>query len=157
MRKETQDKLRNAEVPPQISTKHFDEVNFGTPQARSRTSLNCKDSNEDYRPKTQMFGLGFRKFSHHNVGSNFTASNRLGARIRRSQEPLTDKQIGWLEDVMPCPYDPAAQSVLSLKGQNKLMLEADSAKRNAELFVLNNDAAVPSLLEKLDANVCLVE
>ena len=65
--------------------------------------------------------------------------------------------MGWLEDVLPCPYDPAAQSVLSLKGENKLKLEADSAKRNTEMFVLNNDSAVPSILEKLDADICLVE
>ena len=62
-----------------------------------------------------------------------------------------------LEDILPCPYDPTAQSVLSLKGENKLKLEAESAKRSQEFFVLNNVSAMPSMLEKLDVDVCLVE
>ena len=82
--------------------------------------------------------MGFRKFSQHDVESNHGIYNRYsGFRKRKSQEPLNSTLLNELEKVLPCPHDPTAQSVIALKGENKLLLEAESAKRSQELLVLN--------------------
>ena len=75
----------------------------------------------------------------------------------RNQNPLSTEQLKDIESVLPCPHNPPSQSFLYLQGESKLKLEAESAKRNLKLYMLNKNNVVPNKWEKINPDTCLIE
>ena len=90
--------------------------------------------------------------------TDYTMYNKFsGYHGNRNQNPLSTEQLKDIESVLPCPHNPSSQSFLYLKGESKLKLEAESAKRNMKLYMLNKNNIVPNKWEKILPDTCLIE
>ena len=61
-----------------------------------------------------------------------------GYQFKKQERRISNAKFAVIESILPGPHDPASLSQLFLEGKNKLVMEAEAAKKAKELVVLNN-------------------
>lgn len=62
-----------------------------------------------------------------------------GYRRGNGSKKLSKEQMEFIDDSLPCPHNPDALSKLYLKGESKLKMEEQVARKSSHLIVLNHN------------------